>query len=52
MVDRAGTELYLKPGDVVVIDPEKEHWHGAAPGTAGEHLAINLGSETIWLEPS
>ncbi len=52
VVDRAGTELYLKPGDVVVIDPEKEHWHGAAPGTAGEHLAINLGSETIWLEPS
>ena len=52
VVDRAGTELHLNPGDVVVIDPEEEHWHGAAPSTAGEHLAINLGSSTEWLETS
>ena len=37
---------------VVVIDPDEEHWHGAAPGTAGEHLAINAGAETTWLESS
>ncbi len=44
--------LLLGPGDLVVIGPEEEHWHGAAPGTAGAHLAINLGTETRWLESS
>jgi quercetin dioxygenase-like cupin family protein len=52
VVDREGTELLLNPGDVVAIDPEKEHWHGAAPGTEGEHLAINTGEVTTWLESS
>jgi len=52
VVDRDGTELLLNPGDVVAIDPEKEHWHGAAPGTEGEHLAINTGEVTTWLESS
>ena len=47
-----GTELLLHAGDVVVIDPNEEHWHGAAAGMAGEHLAINTGSETTWLESS
>jgi hypothetical protein len=37
---------------VVVIDPDEEHWHGAAPGRAGEHLAINTGAETSWLVES
>jgi quercetin dioxygenase-like cupin family protein len=52
VVDRTGDELVLEPGDVVVIDADEEHWHGAAPGGSGEHLAINLGEETTWLEPS
>lgn len=52
VVDRAGTVLILEPGDVVVIDPGEEHWHGAAPGGDGAHLAINLGEETTWLESS
>lgn len=52
VVDREGEELALGPGDVVVIDAGEEHWHGAAPGSAGEHLAINLGGETTWLESS
>ena len=52
VVDRAGNSLSLHTGDVVVIDPDEEHWHGAAPGMAGEHLAINAGSETTWLESS
>ncbi len=52
VVDREGNELRLHSGDVVVIDPDEEHWHGAAPGTAGEHLAINAGTETTWLESS
>ena len=52
VVDRGGNELPLHPGDVVVIDPDEEHWHGAAPGMSGEHLAINAGAETTWLESS
>ena len=52
VVDREGNEFLLHAGDVVVIDPDEEHWHGAAPGTAGEHLAINAGPETTWLESS
>ncbi len=52
VVDREGNELRLEEGDVVVIEPGEEHWHGAAPGTAGAHLAINLGAETTWLESS
>lgn len=52
VVDRAGRELLLGEGDVVVIDGGVEHWHGAAPGGAGEHLAINTGNATTWLESS
>ena len=52
VVDREGDELRLHPGDIVVIDPAEEHWHGSAPGRAGEHLAINAGSKTTWLESS
>ncbi|MBT3324656.1 MAG: cupin domain-containing protein [Gemmatimonadales bacterium] len=52
VVDRAGTELVLAEGDVVVIEAGNEHWHGAAPGTAGAHLAINLGTNTTWLDSS
>jgi hypothetical protein len=37
---------------VVVIEADDEHWHGAAPGGSGEHLAINLGGHTEWLESS
>lgn len=52
VVDRAGVELILGPGDLVVIEADEEHWHGAASGGSGEHLAINLGTETRWLESS
>lgn len=52
VVDRDGTELFLDPGGVVVIEPHEEHWHGAAPGGSGAHLAVNAGSHTVWLEPS
>ena len=52
VVDREGTTLTLEPGDVVVIEADDEHWHGAAPGGPGEHLAINLGGHTEWLESS
>jgi len=52
VVNRAGVEILLDPGDLAVIDAGEEHWHGAAPGGAGAHLAINLGVETTWLESS
>lgn len=52
VVDREGTELLLSPGDVVVVGAGEEHWHGAAPGGPGAHLAINLGETTRWLESS
>ena len=52
VVDRAGETLMLDPGDVVVIEAGLEHWHGAAPGGAGEHLAINTGEVTTWLDSS
>ena len=52
VVDRAGEELRLESGDLVVIDAGEEHWHGAAPGGPGAHLAINLGAQTRWLESS
>ena len=41
-----------RPRAVVVIEAGEEHWHGAAPGGPGEHLAINLGEVTTWLESS
>ena len=50
--NRAGDEVHLHPGDMVIIEGGEEHWHGASPGTDGEHLAINLGSHTEWLESS
>jgi quercetin dioxygenase-like cupin family protein len=38
-------------GDAVVIAPDEKHWHGAAPGASGTHLAVNLNVKTDWLEP-
>lgn len=52
VADRAGRELFIGPGDLAVVDAGEEHWHGAAPGGPGEHLAINLGAATTWLESS
>lgn len=40
----------IRVGDAVVIEPGEKHWHGAAPGSAGIHLAVNLNSTTEWLE--
>lgn len=52
VVDREGVTLPLEEGDVVVIGAGEEHWHGAAPGGSGAHLAINLGGHTEWLDSS
>ena len=41
----------LQTGDAVVIVPGERHWHGAAPGSAGTHIAVNVNAATTWLEP-
>ncbi|MGE4588844.1 MAG: cupin domain-containing protein [Acidaminococcaceae bacterium] len=44
----------LKPGDVVHIPAEVKHWHGAAPDSAFQHLAIEVPGENTsneWCEP-
>lgn len=44
----------LKPGDVVNIPEGIKHWHGAAPDSWFQHLAIEVPSENgsnEWLEP-
>ena len=43
----------LKPGDVVNIQAEVKHWHGAAPDSWFAHLAIEVPAEDAsneWLE--
>jgi len=43
----------IRPGDVVWIAPGEKHWHGAAPGTAMTHIAMQEkldGKAVEWLE--
>ncbi len=37
-------------GDAVVIHSGEKHWHGAAPGGRGGHIAVNVNAKTDWLE--
>lgn len=48
--DRGADVIVLKPGDTVAAEAGREHWHGAAPGSAMIHLAVTIG-EVTWLEP-
>jgi quercetin dioxygenase-like cupin family protein len=51
---RGGEVQEMRPGDTVWFEPDEEHWHGASPGTAMCHLAIQEagddGEPTHWLE--
>jgi quercetin dioxygenase-like cupin family protein len=47
----ASDTVELGAGDVVVFAPGEKHWHGAAPGSRGVHLAVNINLTTEWLEP-
>jgi quercetin dioxygenase-like cupin family protein len=38
-------------GDAVVTHPGEKHWHGAASGGRGAHIAVNVKATTDWLEP-
>ena len=43
----------IRPGDVVWFAPGEKHWHGAAPGTALTHIAIQEkqnGKVVDWME--
>lgn len=55
-VQKAGEPVQeVLPGDSVWFEPGERHWHGAAPGTAMSHLAVQLadanGIAATWLEP-
>jgi quercetin dioxygenase-like cupin family protein len=39
------------PGDAIMVPPGQKHWHGAAPGGQGIHLAVNVNAKTEWMEP-
>ena len=44
----------LRPGDVVSIQPEVKHWHGAAKDSWFQHIAMAVpaeGASAEWLEP-
>jgi quercetin dioxygenase-like cupin family protein len=40
----------VQAGDAVLFPPGEKHWHGAAPGASGVHLAVNINATTTWLE--
>ncbi len=44
----------MTPGMVINIPPEVKHWHGAAPDSWFQHLAVEVPGEDTsneWLEP-
>lgn len=48
-----GTVEEIRRGDVVWFEPGEKHWHGATPGTAVTHIAIQEkldGRAVDWLE--
>ncbi|MFJ4005738.1 cupin domain-containing protein [Streptomyces sp. NPDC090023] len=52
---RDGVVLAARPGETITCPPGEEHWHGAAPDTFMEHLALwesagNGTPETVWRE--
>lgn len=51
---REGGVKEIRPGDVVYIEPNEEHWHGATPGRFMAHIAMQeadeLGQVVTWLE--
>jgi quercetin dioxygenase-like cupin family protein len=54
LVQREGGPVQeIRPGDVVRFAPNERHWHGAAPDTAMQHIAIQEaldGKAADWME--
>jgi quercetin dioxygenase-like cupin family protein len=52
---RGGEVVEIRPGDVVHIAPNEEHWHGATPDRFMAHVAMQEGDDqgqvVTWLEP-
>jgi quercetin dioxygenase-like cupin family protein len=43
----------IRPGDIVWFEPNEKHWHGASPGKAMSHIAIQEevdGKVVTWME--
>ena len=51
---RGGEVTEIRPGDVVWIEPNEEHWHGATPDRFMAHVAMQEADENgqvvEWLE--
>lgn len=51
---RDGGVKEIRPGDVVYIEPNEEHWHGATPDRFMAHIAMQEADEqgqvVTWLE--
>lgn len=51
---RGGKPVQIRPGDVVWIEPNEEHWHGATPDRFMAHVATQQadarGQMVTWLE--
>ena len=41
VADRSGWRV-VRPGDVVTVEPDEWHWHGAAPTTGMTHLTVQV----------
>ena len=41
VANRSGRQVVL-PGDVVTVEPEEWHWHGATPTTAMTHITVQV----------
>jgi len=39
----------VRAGDIVTIEPNELHWHGASPEGRMVHLALNIAATTTWL---
>ena len=55
MQSRGGEKVELHAGQTVYCPPREEHWHGAAPDSFMEHLAMLESADdpaviTTWLE--
>lgn len=42
---RSGDVQEIRPGDVVYIEPNEEHWHGASPDRFMSHIAMQEADE-------
>lgn len=43
---RSGAVREIRPGDVIYIEPNEEHWHGASPDRFMAHIAVQEADET------